>query len=64
MSLNDSIAEDTYFDWTGELCFAAFNEVRADAPGIPSPAPKGHHVKAQGNALGMASPTHPSPERA
>ena len=27
-------------------------------------APKGHHVKAQGNALGMAPQTIPSPERA
>ena len=29
-----------------------------------SPAPKGHDVKAQGNALGMAPKIFPSPERA
>ena len=37
---------------------------RVVAMNHPSPAPKGHDVKARGNALGMARKSFPSPERA
>jgi hypothetical protein len=63
MSLNESILEDADLEGFGEVVFAGALTIHANAPRI-FPAPKGHPVKAQGIALGMASTTFPSPERA